>query len=245
MRTVEELAAEAGGFSRPSKPACLSFSIPATKCRTGCKLYNQPGSTCSGCYARKGMYMMSNVKKAMDRRYKLLQKALKSSYADQWIEALSAGINKQYYNTMRNPHTPKLDGRFFRWHDSGDLQSVKHLDLICKVAWNTPRVSHNLPTRETEIVAEFNEAGGLIPSNLNIKLSAPTVDKLPTSDQIKLSKTRKGITLTTVHTIAPPKSNKLNFTVCPATSGVQKTCAGCRMCWPGEKPVPNISFKKH
>jgi hypothetical protein len=240
--SVEELAEEAGGFSRPSKPACLNYSLPTSKCKAGSKLHKQAGTTCSGCYARKGMYVMPNVEKAMSRRYKLLQKALKGN-GNEWVDSLAAGINQQYFNTMRRYPYPKLDGRFFRWHDSGDLQSTRHLHLIYRVVEKTPKVLHFLPTRETEIVATYISGGGKIPHNLKIRLSAPKVNLPPTPDQVLVAKMRHSISLTTVHTDLPPRTyGKLRFFVCPATTGKQKTCTGCRVCWVTNS---NITFKKH
>jgi hypothetical protein len=41
----------------------------------------------------------------------------------------------------------------FRWHDSGDVQDLKHLAKIFKVARLTPNIKHWLPTREAWIQA--------------------------------------------------------------------------------------------
>ena len=41
---------------------------------------------------------------------------------------------------------------FFRWHDSGDIQDVKHLEDIVEVTRQTPEIMHWLPTLETRIL---------------------------------------------------------------------------------------------
>ena len=64
-----------GGLSSPSKMPCYSYSLPAKACKVGSKLAKLPGTTCHGCYALKGFYMMPNVKAAMDRRLRIVKAA--------------------------------------------------------------------------------------------------------------------------------------------------------------------------
>jgi hypothetical protein len=49
---------------------------------------------------------------------------------------------------------------YFRWHDAGDIQSIKHLKNIVDVANKTPAITHWIPTREHKIVNDFVKAGG-------------------------------------------------------------------------------------
>jgi hypothetical protein len=44
---------------------------------------------------------------------------------------------------------------FFRWHDSGDLQSLDHLKKIFEVCNLTPGIQHWLPTREASIIVAY------------------------------------------------------------------------------------------
>src|SRR5439155_3491496 len=70
--------------------------------------------------------------------------------------------------------------RYFRWHDSGDLQNLEHLRNIIQVCNNLPHVRFWLPTREYQTVEGYRRLGGQIPSNLCIRLSAHLIDgKLP------------------------------------------------------------------
>src|SRR5262245_31613313 len=126
--TKKEAIAIAGGLSSPSKLPCHGYSIPAVRCVTGAKLVQVPGSTCSGCYALKGMYRFPNVKSALELRFQSLRHP-------QWVEALVTLIQG-------------TGEGYFRWHDSGDLQGVWHLEKIAEVCRRTPDVAHWLPTRE-------------------------------------------------------------------------------------------------
>ena len=68
---------------------------------------------------------------------------------------------------------------FFRWHDSGDIQDLKHLAKIFEVAKRTPGIALWLPTREAQILkrVKINE----VPRNLVIRFSSHMVDQGPVS----------------------------------------------------------------
>jgi Gene product 88 len=72
------------------------------------------------CYALRGRYTFPNVKAAMEKR-------LRSLARPGWIEAVTTLIYRS-----RDRH--------FRWHDSGDLQSIEHLRNIVAVCMNLPRI---------------------------------------------------------------------------------------------------------
>ena len=99
-----------------------AYNLPAIHCKTGSKLAAIPGPTCHGCYALKGRYRFPNVMDAMMRR-------LRSITRPDWARTMAADINARR-------------SRFFRWHDSGDVQSVKHLLKIfhvcrLRLTWRT------------------------------------------------------------------------------------------------------------
>ena len=100
-----------GGLSTPGKMPCYSINLPATECKTGAKLAQVPGTTCHGCYALKGRYRFKTTKRAMARRLRALSHG-------SWTAAMTALITGHKY---------------FRWHDSGDLQGVQHLKNIFEV----------------------------------------------------------------------------------------------------------------
>ena len=135
-----------GGLSAPGKMPEGSYNLPAVACQTGAKLREVPGTPCYGCYAFKGRYNFPNVKDALTRR-------LESITHLHWVEAMATLIQGK---------------KHFRWHDSGDLQSVHHLKKIFQVCKLTPETMHWLPTQERQFLPL---QGSSIPKNLIIRLS--------------------------------------------------------------------------
>ena len=105
-----------------------AYGLPAKECKTGGKLQKVKGSTCYGCYALKGCYVFKVVQDAQYKRLKAIRHPL-------WVRAMAMQINSK-------------KTKFFRWHDSGDIQDLKHLAKIFEVAKRSPDVQHWLPTRE-------------------------------------------------------------------------------------------------
>jgi len=197
-------------LSNTSKMPCVSFNLSARHCKTGSKLVNVKGSVCEGCYAMKGFYRVYGWIDKMTPKTEKIDNPL-------WTEAMVWLINNQLHNKDKN---------FFRWHDSGDLQSVEHLEKIAEVCRQTPSVKHWLPTREDKIVANWRKQYKQ-PSNLAIRKSVHMIDgKLP---KVGLS--------SSVH-----KESKAQGTECKAYN--QKgQCLDCRLCW--NTKVKNISYKYH
>ena len=189
-----------GGLSKPSKMPGPAFNLPASRCITGAKLVKIPGSVCHGCYALKGRYRFNNVQKALERRRQALT-------SPQWIDAMTVLITGH---------------EFFRWHDSGDLQSLEHLKNIFEVCKRTPKTRHWLPTREAQILKQVTPEE--VPKNLIIRFSSHMIDQGPvkawpwTSTVVTKDKT------------------------CPAAEQ-DNTCGSCRACW--NRDVKNISYGKH
>ena len=129
----KEATAITGGLSKPNKMPGPSINLPASQCITGAKLVNVQGSTCSGCYALKGRYRFQNVKDAMARR-------LAKLHDPRWVEAMVTLIDKQ---------------PVFRWHDSGDLQSVQHLKNIFEVCHATPGTAHWYPRAKQDFYVSW------------------------------------------------------------------------------------------
>jgi hypothetical protein len=61
----------------------------------------------------------------------------------------------------------------FRWHDSGDVQDLDHLNKIYEVCRATPSKRHWMPTREAWIKDHMQDK----PNNLVIRFSAPMVNQ--------------------------------------------------------------------
>ena len=149
---TKEAWALVGGLSKPSKMPGWAYGLPAKECKTGSKLAQVEGSTCSGCYALKGCYVFKVVQAAQYKR-------LESIKGPRWVQAMSYLINSK-------------KSKEFRWHDSGDVQDVDHLAKIYLVCELTPDVKHWMPTREAWIKDHL--AGK--PDNLTIRFSAPMID---------------------------------------------------------------------
>ena len=197
---TKEAWALVGGLSKPSKMPGWSIGIPAKECKTGAKLRLIPDSVCYGCYALKGCYVFDIVQKA---QYKRLH-ALKNPY---WVEAMT---------TLINSKKPDV----FRWHDSGDVQDLDHLNKIYEVCKATPSKRHWMPTREAWIKDHLDSK----PDNLVIRFSSPMVDQGPVMSWPNTS---------TVST----KSR-----TCPAPDQ-DNSCGDCRACWDPE--VKNIEYGQH
>ena len=191
-----------GSLSKPSKMPGWSYGLPAKECKTGGKLQNVKGSTCYDCYALKGCYVFKVVQNA--QYYRL--KAIKNR---RWVQAMALQINNKR-------------SKEFRWHDSGDIQDLKHLAKIFKVCKLTPEIKHWLPTREAW-VKKFIPAA---PANLNIRFSMPMIDQEAAGGWDNTS------------TVVTDKT-KAN---CPAPNQGNE-CKDCRACW--DKSIKNIAYLAH
>ena len=209
FKTIKQALEFVGGLSSPSKMPCFSYGISAKLCQTGSKLVDVVGSTCADCYALKGFYAdwNTNLHKAHQKRYEALQ-------SPDWVSAMVFLINKKGMD-------------YFRWHDSGDLQSFQHLLNLVTIAEACPGTSFWLPTREKKYVNQYQKAFGEFPANLTVRVSATMVDDVA-GDYANTS---------TVHQDKAPIG-----LACKAPDQEGK-CGECRACW--DKSVVNVSYAKH
>jgi len=214
---IAEANAITGGLSNPSKMPGYAFGFSATKCITGSKLRAVAGSVCSDCYACKECYVFTSVKHAHQVRFENLTRAIVDvEYRETWVDAMVRLI-------ARRP--------WFRWHDSGDLQSVDHLVLIAEVCKRTPDVRHWLPTREYRMVAEYL-ATFVKPENLVIRVSAHMVgDHRPAAAFAQ----KHGV-------VASGVSESEAGKTCPARDQGNE-CGECRACW--DPNVPLVIYPLH
>ena len=139
----KEAIAICGSLSEPSKMPGHAYSLPAKYCRIGSLLQQVSKAVCSRCYALRGRYLFPVVRKAMEQR-------LASLSHPRWVEAITTLIRRS-------------GDAYFHWHDSGDIQSLEHLQNIIAVARNLPKVKFWLPTREYQTVEAYRRLGGRIP----------------------------------------------------------------------------------
>jgi len=189
-----------GGLSAPNKMPGPSINLPAWNCITGLKLQAVKNSVCAGCYAMKGRYRFPNVREAMDRRLAALTDP-------RWVDAMVTLVKGQPW---------------FRWHDSGDIQSPDHLKNIFEVCNRTPETRHWMPTREVKFLKLMDP--DVVPKNLIIRISSHMIDQGPvkhwpwTSTVVTSGKT------------------------CPAAEQGNE-CKDCRACW--DRSVKNVAYGKH
>lgn len=202
-----------GGLTQTTKMPCKSYSLPTIACVTGFRMREIAGSICAMCYANKGNYRkyQNNIEPAQHAR-------LESITDELWVDAMVVSIGADKY---------------FRWHDSGDIQSIEHLEKIADVARRTPNCMHWLPTREYGIVSAFT-AQYDIPDNLIIRLSAMFTDR-----PVIVPKTLQnvaGVAVSNVHRVKPIG------TACnaPKQNG---ECRNCRACW--SRKVSAVSYSIH
>jgi hypothetical protein len=204
---LKQASIKVGGLSSPSKMPCYGYSIPASRCITGSKLRKVKGSVCSSCYACKGRYLFSNVQNALERRYESMNDL--KGWTQNMVDAIYLTGDK-----------------YFRWHDSGDIQSIEHLQAIVNIAYALPGVMFWLPTKEHGIVGGYLDRGGVIPSNLTIRISAPMIEQRCHFRGLPVSEV---------------SSDALRVN-CKAPSQ-QGKCQDCRMCW--DSNVLTVVYKKH
>jgi len=208
MKDLKEIT---GSLSKPSKMPGFAYGLPAKECKTGSKLQKVEGSTCYNCYALKGCYVFKVVQAAQYKR-------LEGIKHPGWVQAMAKQINAK-------------KSKWFRWHDSGDVQDVDHLLKIYAVCALTPDIKHWMPTREAWVADHLE----LQPKNLIIRFSAPMVDQ----SHKKLPKAFK-------HTSTVSSDLNKTYTsegyFCPAPKQ-DNACNDCRACWDGR--YKNIVYGKH
>jgi hypothetical protein len=158
----------------------------------------------------KGNYVFPDVKAALEKRYQSLTNPL-------WVEAMVTLISRS-------------KNEFFRWHDSGDIQGLWHLEKIVEIAKRLPYIKFWLPTREYGMIQEYIEKGNVLPDNLIVRLSAFMVDgPAPEALAKRLKVVVSGV------------SDQSSYT-CPA-SNQDNECRDCRACW--NKETFCVSYRKH
>ena len=202
--TAAEARDIVGGLSKPSKMPGLAYGLPAKECKTGSVLAKIPNSVCANCYALKGRYRFDNVQNAQYRRLATLTDP-------RWVAAMAFLIQHE-------------EVEYFRWHDSGDIQDLDHLQAIVEVARLCPDTKFWLPTRERSMVHDFMRLYGAFPPNLIVRVSGAMIDGVP---PIGFQNTSTVVT---------------SGETCPSRQQ-NNSCGACRACWdPG---VMNVSYHKH
>lgn len=225
LNTIENIEIK---FSQTEKMPWLSWDTPAWNCKTGSKLAKIEGTVCHGCYALNGRYIFGNVKNANTARFSQLEDL--KVWQENFIVQLRAK-----YKSLRD----KTRKGYFRWHTSGDIQSLEHLVAINEIAKALPEIKFWLPTKELGMIMEFQAIYGEFADNLCVRPSMFKVDQLP-SNSLGLP------TSTVVST--PVNADDRHENICPASleafNGASKVnCNECRKCW--DKNVNNVAYIYH
>lgn len=204
IQTLKEAEAIAGTLSKPSKMPGYAYGLPAKRCQVGSVLTKLPNTVCSKCYALKGRYVFPTVQDALERRWRSLTHP-------RWVEALTFMIRAKSCD-------------YFRWHDSGDIQSMDHLRKIVEVAVRCSDTRFWLPTREKEYVHEYLRTHGNFPKNLVVRVSSTLIDGPAPSGFPNTS-----TVVTTKHTCPAPEQDN--------------ECKDCRACWNPRRK--NVAYLRH
>lgn len=229
--TVKEARDIAGALGHPSKMPGFSYGISAKNCQTGGKLRGVPGSVCAGCYAMTDWYhSWKPLLEGHARRWRGI-------FHPRWCDAMVRMISSACVG----------ENRWFRWHDSGDLQGVWHLARIFEVCERTPDVTHWLPTREYGFVAKLLASGKSIPPNLTIRLSAHMLDTEPVFPP-ELEPILRDLPVSTVSTVSLLRTGfqiveGKGSVECRAVEARDNKCGNCRACW--DPRVKSVNYPQH
>ena len=202
-----------GGItSKNKKMPFYNYDLSAKDCVKGSILREVKGSVCEKCYADTGNYNFPSVK--LSHKYHL--KSLENGF--EWSVAMAYQI--LHYKT-----------KFFRFHASGDLQSLDHAIQIINLAKLTPSCKYWIPTRETGILKELKEQNISIPKNCIFRVSAPLIDGHLNSKVFR-----------NTSSVITSDKNASGKNICPSLSQ-GGMCLDCRNCW--NTKIKNINYLYH
>ena len=196
-------------LSQTSKMPCKSISLNALLCNTGSVLAKISGTPCHECYALRGFYKMPSVKKAMDKRLTFMTS---KHFVDRMVYLLA---NEDY----------------FRWFDSGDIQSEKMGHDIIDIVELTPWCNHWLPSKEYKMWKNILSTR-ILPFNVCLRISTPLDNTKPIN----------GFDNTTTTYINKDKNPAYVGFKCLAHKNKIYECGNCRACWDNE--VSNVAYPK-
>lgn len=186
---------------------------------------NLPTSVCdkklpcqNGCYAKKGNWLYSNVKKSVANNLKMFLEN-KETFKSDIVNFLNNGL---------------IVYKYFRWFSSGDIVNYSFLKMMVEIANECPQTQFLCFTKKFSIVNSYLSLGYEMPKNLHIVFSG--WDKTFSFDN--------PFNLPTTYLHHKKKSDlHLNIMVENAYSCSGK-CEKCLKCWNLEKGE-SVIFKKH
>ena len=202
-----------GRLGVPSKIPGFAWGLSAKRCILGSQLRAIRGTVCSTCYALRGNYTFAPVQRGLERRYRALSHP-------SWCDAMIFMIN----------YRADQGHEYFRWFDSGDVQSTEHAVMIAKVARGTPVVRHWIASKEWKVWFAYRKHHK-VPRNMIVRLSAVNVDQ--------------GIVCTDPFPAASVSSRVDHYDRAWQCRSKQQgnRCADCRACW--DPAVRHVNYVKH
>ena len=189
--------------------ACLNLAFPTCVCREDAPCKNT-------CYAQKGCQQMSSVQAAYYRNLRIY-----NDNPELFFE--------QVYYKVKFSGLPKV-----RLFDSGDFPDYEFVERLVDLCHKTPQVKYMAFTKKYELINEYINQNGDLPSNLNIILSA--WDKLwevPNPHSL-------GVAYVDFNDKRLTPELPKNAFMCP---GRESTCSACGACW--NKKLKAVVFKQH
>jgi len=171
---------------------------------------------CESCYAKKGMYRFPVVKDA--RSYNQ-----QDYHKPDWVDRMVAKVSK-------------LD--YFRWFDSGDIESLELAKKMFKVIDKTRQTKHWLPTRSDKVATirrvMFNiDTKSITEEQLPFR-ELPNVAVRLSADNVGLSKPeRDGVNAFVIRQEDLAEAQRRNIYICPVTlpGSTQFSCDWCTKCY--------------
>ena len=190
-----------------------SWSLPAGSSCPG----SHDAEVCKGCYAKKGMYRFPVVKNVREFN--------KEDYhRDEWVDEMVKEVSKFDY---------------FRWFDSGDIETQELAHKISQVIKKTRDTKHWLPTRSDKIqdikniLLSTHYYKGKRHSSISCK---ENVVVRRSADNIGFKQERPGVNSFVIREEDLFECAKRGIHLCPVTKpgSTQKSCDTCTMCYTNE-----------
>lgn len=191
-------------FSQTQKMQIFRETVASWSLQAGTSCpASKDAEVCKGCYAKKGSYHYPTVKAVRSHNRADYHRA-------DWVSDMTSEINKRF--------------TYFRWFDSGDVESVELANKIYEVIKNTPNTKHWLPTR-TDKIPKIN--------SVLLKISElPNVALRRSADNYGFKKERNGVNTYVIRKEDISYASSCGIFICPVTVNKdRKSCDDCTMCY--------------
>lgn len=209
-----------GGLSFTSKMPGASWGLPASRCQRGELLKKIENSVCAKCYAERHRYAWRQTQQAYERRFERMGDP-------QWLDAMETLV--RHYCTIAVP--------YFRFFDSGDLQSEEQYMHLVELACRVPEVRFWLPTRETRMLKRTSV---FIPKNLVVRVSSSLLGGSRIASFSHTSAVLGKDLKLSWPLLVEHNDERVHF--CPAPLQ-NNECGSCRACW--SKDVEHVVYLEH